>query len=330
MNKFKIKKPYTYLINLVAIIILALVLQILTANGVIDRYFQGIIMLICINIILAVSLNLCVGFLGEIALGHAGFMAVGAYAAALFVKNVNMANEARFIISLIIGGLVASVFGLLVGIPALRLRGDYLAIITLGFGEIIRVIIENVKFTGGAMGLRSIPKLATMNNVFIITVLVIIIMYTIIRSRHGRAIMAVRDNYIAAESIGISSTYYKVLAFSISAFFAGVAGGIYAQYIGILGAKNFGFMKSIEILVTVVLGGMGSFTGSILSAIILTILPEALREFNDYRMLIYSLALIIMMIFKPSGLLGRYEFSLSRAIEKTVNFVKGRGKVIRK
>ncbi|MDP4152404.1 MAG: branched-chain amino acid ABC transporter permease [Bacillota bacterium] len=325
---FKIGKPASYIINVAAILLVWLIMQSLISGGLINSYYQGILLVIGINIILATSLNLAVGFLGEMALGHAGFMSVGAYSAALLAKNAaalgfgGLPKTSLFFISLIFGGLVASIFGILVGIPALRLHGDYLAIITLGFGEIIRVIIENMKITGGARGLNRIPKLATPNTVYIVTVVTVIILYMIIRSRHGRAIMSVRDDEIAAESLGIPSTYFKVLAFAISAFFAGVAGGIYAQYIGILGAKVFDYNKSIEILVTVVLGGMGSFTGSILAAIFLTILPEALREFASYRMVLYSAALVIIMIFKPTGLLGTYEFSLTRLIEKIVNSVK--------
>ncbi|MBQ4100479.1 MAG: branched-chain amino acid ABC transporter permease, partial [Oscillospiraceae bacterium] len=198
----------------------------------------------------------------------------------------------------------------------------YLTIITLGFGEIIRVIVENISITGGAQGLRSIPKLATVNSVMVITVLIIIMLFTLIRSRHGRAISSIREDEIAADASGIPTTFYKIFAFAFAAFLAGVAGGIYAQYLGILGAKTFGFMRSIEIVVMVVLGGMGSFTGSILSAGVLTYLPEALRGFSEYRMVVYSLALILIMIFRPKGLMGRYEFSLTRAIDGLIALIK--------
>ncbi|WP_312644277.1 branched-chain amino acid ABC transporter permease [Hydrogenoanaerobacterium sp.] len=326
------KQTYqSYLVNLVAVAALFVVISSLISTGIIDKYISGVIMLVMINIILAVSLIIATGLLGQIALGHAGFMSVGAYSAALFVKYVQStgivlidkatksptaAGFGFFLLSLLIGGLVASVFGLIVGIPALRLKGDYLAIITLGFGEIIRVIIENVSFTGGAQGLRSIPRLASFNSVYWVTAAVIAIIFAFARSRHGRAIKAIREDDIASEACGVSNTYYKVMAFTMSAFFAGIAGAIYAQQMAVLGAKTFNFLKSIDILVIVVLGGLGSVTGSIVAALGLTVLPEALRSFSQYRMLVYSLALIVVMIFKPSGLFGTYEFSLSKLLKR--------------
>ncbi len=330
----------SYLINAIALVLLYLVLLYAIQTGTITRYLRGIVMTIFINIILATSLNLTTGFLGQIAIGHAGFMSIGAYTAALFVKYIEstgvvlLANgdptpqgQLFFLISLVLGGLLAAVFGLLVGIPALRLKGDYLAIITLGFGEIIRSLIENLSFTGGAQGLTKIPRLSTLEVVYIITILCVMVMYTFVRSRHGRAITAIREDDIASEAAGVHNTYYRVMAFTVAAFFAGIAGGIYAQYLAVLGASNFNFNKSIDILVMVVLGGMGSLTGSIVAAVVLTALPEALRfipNFSDYRMLIYSIVLIIVMIFKPSGLLGRYEFSLTRLLDKAAALVKGR------
>ena len=326
--KTKKEVLHSYLVNLIAVVLIFALLLVAGSQGLMNRYISGIVMTIFINIILAISLNIATGFLGQIALGHAGFMSIGAYSAALLVKYMQdsmgvtllvkgvptAAGTAWFAISLVFGGLIAAFFGLVVGIPALRLKGDYLAIITLGFGEIIRVVIENLSFTGGAQGLKKIPRLATLNAVYIVMVVCVTIMFMFIRSRHGRAIMAIREDDIASEASGIPNTYYKVLAFTVAAFFAGVAGGIYAQYLAVLGAANFGFMKSIDILVMVVLGGMGSITGSIVSAIGLTALPEFLRQFSDYRMLIYSVVLIVVMIFKPSGLLGTYEFSLTRLI----------------
>lgn len=340
------KTARSYLFNAVAVVLLFAVMSVLMSVGVIDKYMSGVIMVIMINIILATSLNLTTGVLGQIALGHAGFMSVGAYAAALLVKSAQAAMGVKFVVngqptalgvgmfllSLLAGGVVASLFGLIVGIPALRLKGDYLAIITLGFGEIIRVIIENVEFTGGAQGLSGIPRLANFNTVYWVMVITIVVLFTFARSRHGRAIKAIREDDIASEASGIPNTYYKVLAFTMSAFFAGVAGAIYAQQMAVLGAKTFNFMKSIDILVFVVLGGLGSLTGSILSAIGLTILPEALRSFSQYRMLIYSVALIIVMIYRPSGLLGTREFSLTTCLEwlrhptfKKANVKAGKG-----
>ena len=305
----------SYAVNLAAVALLFLLINYLISSGMLPRRYQSILMFIFINIILAASLNLTTGFLGQIALGHAGFMSIGAYTGALFSIYVTQIPEnPRFLISLLVGGVFAAFFGFLVGVPALRLKGDYLAIITLGFGEIIRSIIENLSITGGAQGLKGIPKLARLNTVYIVMVICVAIMFTFVRSRHGRAITAIREDDIASEASGINNTYYKVLAFVIAAFFAGVAGAIYGQYLTVLGAANFNFNKSIDILVMVVLGGMGSLTGSIVAAIGLTALPELLRSFSDYRMVIYSVVLVVVMIFKPSGLLGRYEFSLTRAI----------------
>ncbi|MBQ6358031.1 MAG: branched-chain amino acid ABC transporter permease, partial [Clostridia bacterium] len=221
---------------------------------------------------------------------------------------------------LLLGGLVAAVFGIVIGIPALRLKGDYLAIITLGFGEIIRVLIINLSgITGGTPGLMSIPKHSTFLVVYITVILSCALIHTLMKSRHGRAILAIRENEIAAEASGVNTTFYKVLAFTVSAFFAGVAGALYAGYTGILTPGNFTFMTSINILVMVVLGGLGSMAGSIIAAAILTYLPLALQSFNKYRMVIYAVLLIAVMIFKPSGLLGRYDFSLSRILEKAIN-----------
>ncbi|MBC8547054.1 branched-chain amino acid ABC transporter permease [Clostridiaceae bacterium NSJ-31] len=319
----------SYVINLIAVVLVFLLLKGLMSAGIINSYVAGVCMTVMINIILAASLTLTTGLLGQIALGHAGFMSVGAYSAALLVKHakdsgvvlstpdgITPAGYGYFLLSLLLAGVVAAFFGLIVGIPALRLKGDYLAIITLGFGEIIRVIIENVKFTGGAQGLSGIPRLASFDVVFWLTALIIAILFAFVRSRHGRAIKAIREDDIASEACGISNTYYKVMAFTMSAFFAGIAGAIYAQQMAVLGAKTFNFLKSIDILVIVVLGGLGSLTGSIVAATGLTILPEALRSFSEYRMVIYSLALIIVMIFKPSGLFGNYEFSLTHLLSK--------------
>lgn len=312
-----------YLINTAAVILLYFLLNFLVNGGVLTRYQANMLIPVGIYIILAASLNLTTGFLGQLPLGHAGFMSVGAYSAALFTKGVDLPISISFPLGLLVGGLVAAVFGVLIGLPALRLRGDYLAIITLGFAEIIRVIILNLNFTGGAFGLRGIPRATDFTSVFICVVITLAVLHTIIKSRHGRAMISIRENEIAAEACGIPTTYYKTLAFTISAFFAGIAGGLYAHYIGILDATTFGFMKSIEILVMVVLGGMGSMIGSVIAATGLTLLPELLRGFESYRMVIYSLLLVVVMVFKPSGLMGTYDFSLSRSIEHIINRVRG-------
>lgn len=313
-------KKLSYLVTYILLAILFIVFSSLVNMGFFSRYQIGIIILILINIILAVSLNVTVGCLGQITLGHAGFMSVGAYASALLTKHALVSGISGYLIALLVGGLVAGIIGFIIGIPALRLNGDYLAIITLAFGEIIRVLIEYFKFTGGAQGLTGILRFNNFNLIYIISVTSVILMYSIMTSRHGRAILAIREDEIASEASGINTTYYKTFAFVLSAIFAGIAGGIYAHNLGVLGAKQFDYNYSINILVMVVLGGMGSFTGSILSAIVLTILPEALRSFAEYRMIIYPLILIIMMLFRPKGLLGREEFQIS----KVINYLKNK------
>lgn len=324
MNTFNKKN---FIINILGVSVLFIVINILIQSGMINSYINGILILVCINIVLAISLNITAGCLGQMALGHAGFMSIGAYTAALFTKSDLIPGVGGYIIALVLGGLVAMIIGVIIGIPALRLRGDYLAILTLAFCEIIRVLIEFFKFTGGAKGLTGIKLNKNFAIIYIIMLLCVFMMYTFMKSRHGRAILSIREDEIASESSGINLTFYKTLAFAYSAFFAGVAGGMYAHYIGILGAKNFDFNKSIDILVIVVLGGLGSFTGSAIGAIVLTILPEMLRGFNDYRMFIYAVMLILMMMFRPSGLLGTKEFSLTNLVSKALpKNVKGGGK----
>lgn len=324
MNTFNKKN---FIINILGVSILFVVINILIQSGMINSYISGILILVCINIVLAISLNITAGCLGQMALGHAGFMSIGAYTAALFTKSNLIPGVGGYVLALILGGFVAMIIGVVIGIPALRLRGDYLAILTLAFCEIIRVLIEFFKFTGGAKGLTGIKLNKNFAIIYIIMLLCVFMMYTFMKSRHGRAILSIREDEIASESSGINLTFYKTLAFAYSAFFAGVAGGMYAHYIGILGAKNFDFNKSIDILVIVVLGGLGSFTGSAIGAIVLTILPEMLRGFNDYRMFIYAVMLILMMMFRPSGLLGTKEFSLTNLVSKALSKnVKGGGK----
>lgn len=312
-------KKINYIITVILILILYVAIKLSLDMGLINRYQSSVLNFLCINIILATSLNVTVGCLGQINLGHAGFMSIGAYTAALFTKSGVVAGLPGYLIGLILAGVLAGFIGFLVGIPALRLKGDYLAIITLAFGEIIRVLIEFFKFTGGAQGLKSIPWMQDFTVIYFLMVISVALMYSIMTSRHGRAVLAIREDEIASEASGINTTYYKTFAFVISAIFAGIAGGIYAHNIGLIVPKGFDYNYSINILVMVVLGGMGSFTGSIISAVILTILPEFLRSFADYRMIIYSLALIIMMLFRPTGLFGRKEFSLSNITNRFIN-----------
>ena len=318
-------KKISYLASFALIIFSFAIVQILISTGIIDSYWQSILFLLYINIILSISLNITVGNLGQITLGHAGFMSIGAYSAGIFLKTGIIGGIGGFFIALLIGGLFAFLFSLAIGIPVLRLNGDYLAIVTLAFGEIIRVIVENLSITGGAQGMAGIPTIDSFALVFFVTVLCVVFMYSIMTSRFGRSVLAIKDNELAAESCGINTTKSKIFAFTLSALFAGVAGAIYAQTTGVIAAGVFNYNKSFDILVMVVLGGMGSFTGSVISTITLTVVPEILRAFADYRMIIYSVILVIVMIFRPQGLMGREEFSISRQIARFKRKIKKEG-----
>lgn len=281
-------------------VVIFIALFALNYFDVLSRQYQGLLVPICVNVMLAVSLNLIVGFLGELSLGHAGFMSVGAYAGCLFTVYADLPVFVELPIAFVIGGIAAAVFGLIIGIPALRLKGDYLAIVTLGFGEIIRSVFNSLDILGGSGGLKGIDKSSNYIVAYVLAVITVIVISNLINSRHGRAIKAIRDNVIAAESVGVNVVYYKILAFVLSAFFAGVAGVLYGHNLAILKPATFDFNKSIEILVMVVLGGMGNIPGSIIAAVILTMLPEVLRFLADYRMLLYAIALIVMMLFSSN------------------------------
>lgn len=286
-----------------------------------NSYLIQIMCLIGINIIMAVSLNLISGQTGQFSLGHAGFMAIGAYTAAAFtvygtenfVQFVSFvptvfAEKCFFVISLFAGGFLASIAGLIVGFPTLRLKGDYLAIATLGFGEIVRVVVLNLNIVGGARGFGGIAEHANFFWITLFCAASIIVIRNLVYSVKGLAFVAIREDEIAAESVGISASRYKMIAFAVGAFFAGIAGGLFAHLLTYLHTNSFTFLKSIEFVVMVVLGGLGSITGSILSAIILTILPEALRAASDWRMVFYALLLVIMMLVRPQGILGNREW----------------------
>lgn len=287
--------------------------RFLEGSGLLLPYHVQVLSLACINIILVVSLNLINGFTGQFSIGHAGFFAIGAYLSAYLTMRV----QAPFVPALICGGILAGLAGLAVGLPALRLRGDYLAISTLGFGEIIRVIILNTPAVGGAKGFSGIPKYTTFGLAYLTAIITVVAIRNFVSSDYGRACMAVREDEIAAESLGVNSTYFKVLAFALGAFFAGTAGGLFAHYLQYLAPtpNQIGFVKSIDILIMLVLGGLGSLTGSILAAIILTIIPEFLRGFAEYRMIIYPLLLIIVMLRRPTGLLAGRELSLDSVLD---------------
>jgi branched-chain amino acid transport system permease protein len=318
----KMKKWQELLITLSAIGVLYTVLALLLEFDVLSNYNRGIMILIGINIIAAASLNFATGILGQLALGHAGFMAIGAYTSAIFAKAVmdsGMPSVLIMILALCLGGTVAAAFGVAIGIPALRLRGDYLGIVTLGFGEIIRISIYNIKAIGGARPVLGIPKgLMGFTQIFFLVVIVLMALYLLIRSRHGRAILSIRENEIAAEAVGIPTTFYKIFGFATSAFFAGVAGGALAFNQRIIDPRKFTFMFSVEIFIIVVLGGMGSLTGTVIAAIVLGILNEWLHFIDQYRLVIYALLLVVMMIVRPSGLFGTREFSLVGLIKKLI------------
>ena len=318
----KLKTPYAYIINTVVLAAILVLGNMLFAGGALNRATKSVILQCGVYSIMAVSLNICTGYLGQLPLGHAGFMAVGAYAGALFWKAVpGLPTPVAIVCGILIAGLAASLFGVIIGVPALRLKGDYLAIITLGFGEIIRIAIINLPdITGGTPGLLNVPKYTNFTVTFLCLVVCCFVVHNLMHSRHGRAILAIRDNEIAADCCGINLTAYKVFAFALSAFFAGVAGAVYAGLQGSLFPKSFDFMASINVLVMVVLGGMGSMTGSIIAATVLTALPLLMQSLASYRMVVYSLLLIMVMIFKPSGLLGHKDFSMTKTIEYFMNF----------
>jgi len=329
---------------LVGSVVVLAVLSFLLPRAL-NPYFMQVVMLCGINVILAVSLNLINGFTGQFSIGHAGFMAVGAYTSAMFTLGIGKgwvaagiaagippiaAQGGALLVAMLIGGMAAAVAGYLVGLPSLRLRGDYLAIVTLGFGEIIRVLILNVDAVGGARGLPGIPGWANFFWVGAGVTGVVLVSRHLAHSTHGRALFAIRDDEVAAEALGVDSTRYKVFAFVLGAFFAGLAGGLFAHYLSYLNPATFTFIKSIEVIAMVVLGGMGSISGSALAAVVLTLLPEALRPasqigtdaingvlsafttarlpLKDYRLVLYSLMLIVLMITRPQGLLGTREF----------------------
>ncbi len=282
----------------------------------IDDYLLNILILMGINVVLAVSLNLVNGHAGQFSLGHAGFMAVGAYGSAALTMFLGQAGltvlqpigglaaPLLFCIVLIFGGVLAAMVGLLVGIPSLRLRGDYLAIVTLGFGEIIRVVIQNADGLGGARGLTGIPAHTTLGWTFAVAASSIYVVGSLVNSTYGRGFIAVRDDEIAAEAMGINTTKYKVIAFTVGAFFAGLAGALYAHFIGYITPEGFNFLKSVDVVVMVILGGMGSTAGVTVAAVALTVLNELLRQAEQYRMVVFALLLIILMILRPQGLIG--------------------------
>lgn len=295
------------ILTLVLIIVFYAVVQGLVTTGIINSFYEITLATICINIILAVSLNLVTGFTGQFSLGHAGFMSIGAYVGALI--NMEMNSTGGFIIGILLGAVAAAIVGVLIGIPTLRLKGDYLAIATLGMAEIIRVVFLNMDITNGAAGLNGIPRYTNWLWLFVFTTLTIILINNFVRSSQGRACISIREDEIAAESMGVNTTKYKVMAFAIGAFFAGIAGALYSSYFYFIKPNIFGFMKSVDILVIVVFGGMGSITGSVIAAIVLAVLTTFLQAYSELRMIIYALLLVVIMLFRPQGLLGTKEIT---------------------
>ncbi len=291
------------------LLLIAIVMAVIAGLGAdqMNLYYRGVVIDIGIAIILAVSLNLINGHTGQFSLGHAGFMSVGAYVSAMITLALQKSMGADdlvwvFLPALLAGGLVAALAGLLVGLPSLRLRGDYLAIVTLGFGEIIRVVFQNVEAAGGASGLSGIPRLTGLAWTFILAAFAVYVVGCLVNSTYGRGFLAVHDDEVAASSMGLNPTRYKVTAFVIGAFFAGIAGGLFAHHKTSITPQVFDFMKSFEVVVMVILGGMGRTAGVILAAVLLTLAPEFLRSVAEYRMIIYALLIIFLMIARPQGL----------------------------
>lgn len=347
------KSTRSSLVTVAVIVIVYTVLQTLIVTGNMSNLLQNLLVAMCYYSIMAVSLNLTVGILGQLSLGHAGFVCIGAFTSAFFSKvTVNTIENTfiRFSLAILIGAISAGLFGVIIGVVVLRLRGDYLAIVTLAFGEIIKNVI-NVLYIGydskgihfsmedtaslnleedgkviikGAQGISGTPRNATFTIAVILLIFTYLIITNLINSRSGRAVMAIRDNRIAAESVGINITKYKILAFSISAALAGVAGVLYSHNISTVQSTKFGYNMSIMILVYVVLAGMGNLRGSMIAAVVLTVLPEYLRFLRDYRMLIYSIVLIVMMLFNwaPACIEWRKNHSLKSVLDGVLSKIK--------
>lgn len=303
------KRVPSLLVKAVGLALVYLVVLGLIMAGIIDDYLQATMATICINIILAVSLNLITGFTGQFSLGHAGFMAIGAYSTGLL--TMSFPTIWGFLGGLLVGAILAALIGFLVGLPTLRLRGDYLAIATLGLAEIIRILLLNFEFTNGAAGLSGIPQFVDWTWLFVFTAGTVVLISNFLRSVHGRDSIAVREDEIAAVSIGVDAVRAKTMAFVVGAFFGGIAGGLYASYFYFIKPDLFGFLKSIDILIIVVLGGLGSLSGSVIAAVLLALVSTALQPFPELRMVIYGLILVVIMVFRPQGLMGDRELTLS-------------------
>lgn len=286
-----------------AVVVYAVV-QLLIVTNMMNDYYHNALIVISINIILAVSLHLVIGITGQFSLGHAGFLAIGAYVSAIATMRLGL----PFPVAIIMAMVAATIAGLIVGIPSLRLRGDYLAIATLGFAEIIRIMFLNIDYVGGAAGIQ-VSHLTTWTYAFVCMFITIVVIVNFTNSRHGRACISIREDEVASDAMGINTTYYKVLAFAIGSFFAGGAGALYAHNFYIIQPVNFGFMKSIEILIFVVLGGLGSLSGAVIATILLTVVSFFLQSYSEMRMILYSVILILVMLYRPKGLMGTMEIT---------------------
>ena len=298
------------LLSIVSFVVLTILMKV----GIIGSYYSITLYNIFINIILAISLNLVIGVCGQFSLGHAGFMCIGAYCAGIMVKM--MPNMTGLAIGVLIGFVLSTIVALIVSIPTLRLKGDYLAIATLGFAEIVRILVQNMEITNGAAGLNGIPKLTTFPLLFVCSVISILVVCNFTHSASGRACLSIREDEIASEAMGINTTKYKVIAFVIGALLASLAGALFACNFYVIKPDQFTFNKSIDILVMVVFGGMGSMTSSVLAAVAIGIINVVLANFSEIRMIIYGLALVGIMIFKPTGILGTKELSFKKFFDK--------------
>ena len=307
------------LVMLVLGLVLYGVLQMMISTKIIGSFWELNIILICVNIIMSSSLNLINGYTGQFSLGHAGFMAVGAYVGVVATVKFGL----PLIVALILGAIAAGCLGFLIGLPTLRLRGDYLAIATLGLGEIIRIVIMNIDYVGGAAGFKGIPHLTNFTWVFLTMLVTLFFIKNFVNSSHGRACIAIRENEIAAEAMGVNTTKYKVMAFTLGAAFAGVAGGLFAHQFYLISPTSFTFLSSFNYLIMVVMGGMGSITGSIAGAFVVTFISAALASFPEARMIIYALALILMMFYRPQGLFGYMEITNVGIFKKFLDKVSG-------
>lgn len=316
----KLLKTYYPLLGAIVLYVLIMVLR---EFGILNGYYIQVMMFAGINIMMTASLNLINGFTGQFCIGHAGFMSLGAYGSAVVTtiifngKNIpEMAQVPVFLLGLLAGGIIAALIGMIIGLPSLKLKGDYLAIVTLAFGEIVRAILRLIQPIGGARGMIGIPNYANLGWIFAFVVLTLYLLRNLIYSPYGRAFIAIRDNEIAASAMGINTTKYKIMSFCISAFIAGVAGGLYAHVLAFIQPDSFSFVKSSDFLVYLYAGGSGSLTGSVIGALLLTVLPELLRFMSDWRLAVYAVVLVVVMLYRSEGLCGGKELPFLRIRRK--------------